>query len=454
MQEILRTILAEWHESWVPEFKPREFDYGLIRGTVRKIYTFAGCRRAGKTYTMFQIIDWLNRELGIERKKIFYIDFEDERIPKRTEALTSLVPVLMEFGEGEMFLFLDEIHEIPNWERWLRRVYDSYRNIKIFASGSSSKLAAKEIPTALRGRALSFEVFPLSFREFLSFKGLPYEKETEYTDRMIGRIRSHLKEYLQYGGFPEVVMEEDLRIKRMIVQEYFRTIVGRDIAERYGVKNFQLLSNFLKYLLNSTYFSIYKVYNSLRSAGQKAGKGTLFSYLEHAESVYFTYTVPIFSRRIKDQMAYPRKIYFVDNSFINFVGIKFSENFGRLAENAVYLHLRRQQAMNPELEIYYWKSRDGREVDFVLKKGLEVNQLIQVCWDPTDEETRKREIGGLVKALEEFGLKRGLVLTGDFEGHEEIKGKEVLYRPMWKWLLSGTTTSEAKNSSLSGSSSI
>jgi predicted AAA+ superfamily ATPase len=441
MRKILRIILAEWRESWVPEFKPREFDYSLIRGRVRKIYAFPGCRRAGKTHIMFQIIDWLSRDLGIGREKIFYINFEDERIPKKTEVLTSLIPVLMECaGEGEMFLFLDEIQEIPNWERWLRRVYDSYRNIKFFASGSSSKLAAKEIPTALRGRALSFEVFPLSFREFLGFKGITYEKELEYTDRMIGRLRGHLREYLQQGGFPEVVMEENLRIKRMIVQEYFRTIVGRDIAERYGVKNFQLLSNFLKYLLNSTYFSIYKAYNSLRSAGQKAGKGTLFSYLEHAESVYFTYTVPIFSHRVKDQMAYPRKVYFVDNSFINFVGIRFSENFGRLAENAVFLQLRRRQAMDPELEVYYWKSRDGKEVDFVVKKGLGVRQLIQVCWDPTDEETRKREIGGLVKALEEFGLKRGLVLTEDFEEDEEIKGKTVSYRPIWKWLLFGDDT--------------
>jgi len=438
MEKIFRTILAEWREGWIPEFRPREFDYSLVRGKVRKIYTFPGCRRAGKTYTMFQIIDWLSRDLGIEKESIFYINFEDERIPKKTEVLTSLMPVLLETaGEGELFLFLDEIQEIPNWDRWLRRVHDSYRNIKFFASGSSSKLAVKEIPTSLRGRALSFEVFPLSFREFLSFKGITCEKDLEYTDRMIGRLRGHLREYLCQGGFPEVVIEENLRIKRMIVQEYFRTIVSRDIAERYGVKNFQLLLNFLKYLLNSSYFSVYRAYHSLRSAGQKVGKGTLFSYLADAESVYFTYTVPISPHKIKDQMAYPRKVYFVDNSFINFVGIKFSENFGRLAENAAYLQLRRQQAMNPELEVYYWKRRDGKEVDFVVKRGLKVEEVIQVCWDPTDEETRKREVRGLVKAMEEFGLKEGLVLTEDFEGEEEVDGKRIVYRPLWKWLLRG-----------------
>ncbi|GAI42857.1 unnamed protein product, partial [marine sediment metagenome] len=166
----------------------------------------------------------------------------------------------------------------------------------------------------------------------------------------------------------------------------------------------------------SSYFSVYKAYNSLRSAGQRVGKGTLFGYLANAESVYFCYTVPIFSYKIKDQMAYPRKVYFVDNSFINFVGSRFSENFGRLSENAVYVELRRRQSMNPDLEICYWKSRDGREVDFVVKEGLRVKQLIQVCWDPTDEETKKREHRGLVKAMEEFRLKEGLVLTGDFEG--------------------------------------
>jgi len=438
MEKILRVILAEWLESWIPEFKPRKFDYSLIRGKVRKIYTFPGCRRAGKTYTMFQVMDWLNRERGIEKNRILYLNFEDERIPREMGALTSLMPVLLETaGEGEFFLFLDEIQEIPNWDRWLRRVYDSYRNIHFFASGSSSKLATREIPAALRGRALSFEVFPLSFGEFLSFKGISYEKNFECTERMIGRLRGHLREYLSQGGFPEVVIEEDPRRKKMIVQEYFRTIVSRDMAERYKIKNFQLLLNFLKYLLNSSYFSVYKAYHSLRSAGQKVGKGTLFSYLANAESVYFTYTIPIFSHKVRGQMAYPRKVYFVDNSFINFVGFKFSENFGRLSENAVYLELRRRQAMNPDLEVYYWKSRDEKEVDFVVKEGLRVKQLVQVCWDPTDEETKKRELRGLVKAMEEFRLKEGLVLTGDFEGEERVGGRRILYKPLWKWLLGG-----------------
>jgi len=440
VERTLRVIMAEWFESWVPQFKPREFDPGLLEGKVRKIYAFPGCRRAGKTYTMFQLIDWFNRERGVEKNRIFYLNFEDERIPKETGTLTSLMPVIMEIaGEGELYLFLDEILEIPQWDRWMRRVHDSYRNVHLFASGSSSKLAEKEIPAALRGRALSFEVFPLSFREFLSFKGFAYQKGIEYTERVVGRLRRYLREYLAYGGFPEVVIEEDPMRKKMIAQEYFRTIVGRDIAERYRVKNFQLLLNFLKYLLNSSHFSVYKAYNSLRSAGQKVGKGTLFGYLANAESVYFCYTVPIFSYKIKDQMAYPRKVYFVDNSFINFVGYRFSENFGRLSENAVYMELRRRQSMNPDLEIYYWKSREGREVDFVVKKGLSVEELIQVCWDPSDDETKKREIRGLVKAMDGFGLKEGVVITEDFEGEERVGGRRIIYRPLWKWLLGGTS---------------
>jgi hypothetical protein len=438
MEKILRVILAEWLESWVPELKPRDFDCSLVEGKVRKIYAFPGCRRAGKTYTMFRVMDWLNRERGIEKNRILYLNFEDERIPRETKTLTSLMPVILETaGEGELFLFLDEIQEIPNWDRWLRRSYDSYKDTHLFASGSSSKLATREIPAALRGRALSFEVFPLSFKEFLSFKGFAYEKSLEYTERLVGGLRGHLREYLTYGGFPEVVLEEDPRRKKLIVQEYFRTIVGRDIAERYRIKNFQLLLNFLKYLLNSSYFSVYKAYNSLRSAGQKVGKGTLFSYLANAESVYFVYTVPIFSHKIKDQMAYPRKVYFVDNSFINFVGFRFSENFGRLSENAVYMELRRQQSMNPDLEIYYWKSRDGKEVDFVVKEGPGVKQLVQVCWDVGDPETKKREVGGLVKAMEEFKLREGLVLTGDFEGEERVGGRRIVYKPLWRWLLGG-----------------
>lgn len=436
MERVLRAVLAEWFESWVPPFKPRELNPSLIEGKVRKICVFPGCRRAGKTYTMFQLMDWFNRVRGVEKNRIFYVNFEDERLPKETGTLTSLMSVIMEMtGEDELFLFLDEIQEIPQWDRWMRRVYDSYRNVHLFASGSSSELAEKEIPTALRGRALSFEIFPLSFREFLSFKDFAYEKGIEYTERTVGRLRGYLREYLTYGGFPEVVMEEDSMRKKMIVQEYFRTIVARDIVERYRIKNFQLLQNFLRYLLNSSHFSVYKAYNSLRSTGQKVGKGTLFEYLSSAESVYFCYTVPIFSYKIKDQMAYPRKVYFVDNSFINFVGFRFSENFGRLSENVTYMELRRRQSVNPEMEIYYWKDRAGREVDFVVKEGLKVEQLIQVCWDPTDEETKRREVKGLVKAMEEFGLKEGLVLTEDYGGEEEVEGKRVRFVPLWRWLL-------------------
>src|SRR3989344_8117620 len=215
----MELILKEWQEVWTPKLKERNIPELDVDSKVRKILTFTGVRRCGKTYSMFQVINNLKEKYG--KENIFYINFEDERIEKKTETLTNLIPSLIKvYGDGDKkyFLFLDELQIMPEWSRWLRRVYDNYRNITFFVSGSTSKLSSREIPTELRGRALDYEIFPLSFKEFLEFKDVEIEKDFLFSERNLGMIKNLLSDYITYGGFPEIVLIDGEANKRRIIQ--------------------------------------------------------------------------------------------------------------------------------------------------------------------------------------------------------------------------------------------
>src|SRR3989344_240295 len=432
----MEVLLKELQELWTPKVIERELPEEVKPRKIRKIIAFVGVRRAGKTYLFFQLINNLAKTHS--RESIFYINFEDERIERRKEALTSLIPALIKlYGDGnkKYSLFLDEIQVMPDWSTWLRRVYDTYRNIDFFISGSNAKLSSKEIPTELRGRALDYEIFPLDFKEFLKMRGLELEENFEHTERKLSLIKKNLDEYLEYGGFPEVVLEDSLLLKRRIIQNYFKTIINLDIGERYRVKKPDLLADFLKILLNSTYCSINKSVNILKSQGKPAGKETIINYAHYAQEVYFCFFVPIFSYKIKDREQYPKKVFFADNGLINFVGGRLSKNFGRLYESSVFLRLRRTQAKDPSTDIYYWKNLQQEEVDFVIKEGLKIKQLIQVCYDMGDYDAKKREIKALLKASKELKCNNLLVITEEKEGEEKIGNKKIKYIPLWKWLL-------------------
>ncbi len=428
-------LFREWQEIWIPELKERELEI-IIPEKVRKIITFTGIRRAGKTYSMFQLAKKISSQ--IPRDRIFYINFEDERIQKTSESLTKLIPTLIKlYGDGnkKYFLFLDEIQIMPEWSRWLRRISDSYRNVNLFVSGSTSKLSSREIPTELRGRALNYEIFPLSFGEFLKFRGVELGKGFENNERKLAEVRRALAEYIEYGGFPEIAMENSIIEKKKIILDYFRTIVNRDIAERHGIKNSVLLGDFLKLLLNSKEFSANKSVSILRSQGQTAGKGTILNYMKFVEESYFSFFVPIFSYKIKDQMKYPKKVYFADNAFLTNISLRFSKDFGRLFENVVAVELRRRQSKNPKIDIYYWKDLSGKEVDFIIKDGLKISQLIQVSYDVSDFDTKKREVDALIKASKELKCRNLFVLTDDYSAEENFSGRKIRFVPLWKWLL-------------------
>ena len=432
MQELLKTILYEWKERKLPQTIGREIDLkGYLRMVPSKIIVITGFRRVGKTYLLFQLIkEFLQKK---DREEIVYINFEDERIPPKTEILTTLLPVIKQtFQKFPEILFLDEIQDIPNWSKWTRRIYDK-EEIKIFITGSSSKMSAKEIPTEIRGRCLEIKVSPLSLKEFLKFKNMEIDfQKIRYSENKKARLVKALNEYLFYGGMPEVVLTNQEK-KLEILQQYYKTVVRKDIIERFKIKNEEGLKALLLLLLNSTSYSFTKLYNTLKSLNYRIGKTTLLQYLSYIEDSYFAESVPIFSYKIKDHLQYPRKIYFVDNGFINALSTKFSKDLGRLYENLVFGGLRRKS--NFETEIFYWRGGNGKEVDFVIKESQKVKELIQVCYDIENYDTKKREINSLIRASKELKCDNLIIINQSIEREEKFKGKKIKFIPLWKWLL-------------------
>lgn len=430
----MRKLIHEWHELGVPEYKRRKIDPEILGGDTKKITLLTGCRRVGKTYIMFQLIDSLQKDPGIDKEDIVYLNFEDERIEWKTDTLTDLLPTLIEiYGERDYHLFLDEIHHIPNWDRWVRRIYDRHKNITIYLTSSSSKLSKKEIPNSLRGRTLAYEIFPLSFEEFASFSDIDLGDPDRISGIKQAKIQKLLNQYLLFGGFPEVVLESSNRKKKSIIQDYFRTIITLDVCDRYNISNSELVRDYVKLILNQQIHSTNKIYNLMRSQGINVGKETLLDYTHYLEDVYLTFFVSIFSHKIKDRMYYPRKVYFIDNSFINHLSIKTTEDRGRQIENAVYLHLLRKYASE---NVFYWKDKDGHEIDFVIVDKAKVLSMIQVSYDVSDSDTLERELKAFVSAEKDLDCKNRILISKDKESIEEYDGLEIKCIPLFKWLQS------------------
>lgn len=301
--------------------------------------------------------------------------------------------------------------------------------MKIVLSGSNSSLLKTEYSTYLVGRSLSFELFPLSFREYLQFKGIEVADETN----MIANkplIKNHLEKYLGYGGFPEIVMEEDPSMKYILLKEYFNAIVSRDVIARYEIREKKKMERLGVYLLTNISNSF-----SGRSLERTIGLNvhTVQEYLDDLEEAYLVFLVNHFSYSLKTQYTYPRKVYCIDPGMRRAISFRFSSDMGRLLENLVFLRLRDLG------EVYYWK--DGKtNIDFIVKKGEEITHLFQVSYSVEDPKTREREEKSLLGTMEHFKMNQGYIVTWD---HEEIKKTEVgtiHYRPLWKWIFEELST--------------
>lgn len=412
-----KQIIKEFHEKRIPEVYKRE----LYIPETRKIVSLIGSRRSGKTFFFYQLISDLREKIDVSQ--VTYINFEDDRIlPLELKDLNLLLEAYFELypenTEKTVYFFFDEIQNIGDWEIFVRRIHDTVDS-RIFVTGSSSKLLSKEIATSLRGRTLPFYVYPLSFREFLSFKGVEAGENTEYSSKRY-LVKNLFEEYMLWGGFPEIVLEDE-SLRQMILNNYYEMFIYRDLVERYSIRNITLLKNISKYLLTniSAPFSRRSYYNVLKNS-MSVGKDTLGEYVSYLEDINLVYLVPIFSYSLKKQQVNPPKIYCIDTGLRSAVAFRFSGDCGKIAENIVFIELKRRG-----YEIFYWK--DHKEVDFVIKDISGKLTAINVSYTNNIEN---REIDGLKEFVGKFDADL-ILLTKDLG--KTVEGIDFI--PLWKWII-------------------
>lgn len=415
----MESVFEEWNTyAGKQKLKSRDMNLDEVAKNAKlKIVPVTGIRRAGKS----SILMLLQQKLTKEGYKTAYINLEDSRIKDNKDILDN---VIKWFGD-DGFLLLDEITSVSDWEGWLARNHEMLKGkLKLVTSSSRKSLITPSKP--LRGRMLPYEVYPLSFKEFLEFKNIGVEKTTAG----IGRIERALNEYLIFGGFPEVVLLEDHTDKIRLINSYFKDIIGLDVSE-ISNENINVVEIFGKYIIESSYFSASKCLNYLKTLGYKIGKQSILNLEKTSQISYLFFFIQIFSRNIKDRNQYPRKSYLGDTGFMNAISGK--KDMGRLFENAVLLELKRKLMQNQEVN--YWKNPKGEECDFIVREGLNTRKAIQVVYDIKDEKTKQREINGIVECIKEFDLKDGLIITKDYEAEEKIENRKITYLPLWRWLL-------------------
>ena len=398
----------------------RELKVDYLEG---KAVSILGPRRAGKTYFLLnQFFNNLDNSIYIDSESIEFSRIEPEEI------LEIITLYETRFNTRVHILLLDEIQNIKDWNRLVRTLLD--RKYKIFISGSSSKLLPKEISTILRGRTLSYILLPFSFKEFLKARGVKLKKP--YSLREIQEIKILLQEYLGYGGFPEVVLSD---LKEKILKEYFETIFYRDFVERHNVRSINTARVIFEYLLQnfSNEISIEKIKNYLYDNIRVTTKNTIYSYIDKITDTLSIFFIDRFSPSIFKRRRWPKKVYICDVGISNI--LSFSIDIGKRMENIVFLELIREINEKPFLSVFYWKDYQGKEVDFVVKDGMNVKQLIQVTYSSSRDEIKKREIRSLLKASRELECKDLLIITWGYDGTEIIENREVKYVPLWKWLL-------------------
>ena len=393
------------------------------------IIVITGARRSGKSFIMRQTAKTLIKG-GIRENNILIVNFEDPRfVELNTKTLQQLYDVYLEFlnPQEKPYLFLDEIQEVKDWEKWVRTTHELDK-AKIIISGSNAKLLSRELSTLLTGRHLDLVIFPLSFKEFLRFRNVDLSKRFEIVNKEI-EIKRLLREYIEFGSFPEVVLGGE---KKQILLNYFEDILNKDIVRRFKIRKSKELVSLAKFYLGN--ISSLITFSSLERT-LNISVDTVEKFSRYLEDTFILFFLKRFSYKFREQEKSPRKVYAIDVGLANTIGFRFSHNMGRLAENLVFLELKRKEMLGSNFEIYYWKDVNHREVDFLIKENLKVKQLIQVCWEVNRPETKNREIRALLKAMKEFNLEEGLIITDDYEAEENIKGKKINYIPLWKWYL-------------------
>ena len=396
-----------------------------------EIITLTGIRRSGKSTILLQVLTELIKN-NVPKINTLYINFEDPKFYNflNIDLLDKIWESYFDYlkPKGNVYLILDEIQKISGWENWVRAKYDRKEKVKIFVTGSNAELLSSEFASVLTGRHLELFITPLNFREFLKFKDLSIKTEKLWLVKNKNRLKNFALEYLQIGGFPKVVLTEDELLRKELLTQYFNDILTKDIVNRYKVKETGKLQNLA--LFYSTNFTRKYTFNKVKKLSDfSLSLDSIHRFSHYLENSFLIDSLKRFSYSLKNQMQTDRKIYFVDNGMHNAIAFKFSGDKGKLLENAVFNHLKRQKK-----ELYYFS--ENKEVDFICKEGLKTTELINVCYNIDNKETLLRETSALVEAMKYFNLKESKIIVAEGNDKKITEQGFVIYIvPFYKWAL-------------------
>ena len=382
------------------------------------IKLITGPRRAGKSVLSLQML---------KEQNFAYLNFDDNLLLKNFDE-NAVIQSLNEVYSGFRYLLLDEIQNLPDWELWVNKLHR--RGINMLITGSNAKLLSHEIATSLTGRYIQITVLPFSFAEVLRYNNITLREHKNLTPKKLGDILNQLNTYLINGGFPETV--KNPLILKNYLSALFDSVILKDILNRFKIRKSQQLFDLSNYFLTN-YTNLYS-FNQIKKFLNLNSVATVQKFAGYLEEPYMFLHLPRYSTKIKKQQKAPGKMYIIDNGFIKARSFDMSPNIGRLLENLVFIELLRRD-FKPGLELFYYRTKNDREIDFLCRKGTKVNQLIQVCYDISHPKTHKRETEALIEAGSELSCNDLMLISWDKEEIIEKKGYQVRFVPAWKWLL-------------------
>ena len=404
MKNIILNQRAERDELMARPYQQRDTRYDsdeLLTNPLIKLIT--GPRRVGKS--VFAL-------LMLQGKNFAYLNFDDTLLLENWDE-DLVMQMLDDVYPGYDYLLLDEIQNLPKWDLWVNKLYRRGRNLII--TGSNAKMLSSEMATVLTGRYLQIEMLPFSLEETMRWRSVNPNLDEQSAQAVVVA-----DDYLRNGGYPETIQARS--ITKSYLSTLFDSILLKDVAKRHKVRNTTDLYNLATYLLSNFCNPISA--NDLASELGLSSVTTTKKFCGYLAEPYLFFYLPRFNNKMKLMKKAPNKIYVVDNGFVQSTAFNLSENLGRLLENQVFVELLRRGYI-PGKTLFYYRTRNDKEIDFVTRKGSRVEQLIQVCYDMSSEKTRKRELDALFEAAEELRGDDLLVVTNDQNECIDFNGKEI-----------------------------
>ena len=361
----------------------------LLNSHLIKLIT--GPRRVGKSTQAL---------LMLRDKNFAYLNFDNYSLLDAWDA-DLVMRMLDDVYPGYEYILLDEVQNLDAWDLWVSELYRKGKNLVI--TGSNARMLSSEMATVLTGKYLQVEMLPFSLEEFFDWNKIDLHsvKPEQRTDSQI-----LMDDYLRNGGYPEVVASRQLT--RSYLDTLFDSIIWKDVAKRHNVRNVTDLNNLAMYLVSN--FCNPVSANELTAELGFSSVNTTKKYMDYLHEPYIFYYLSRYNNKLKLMKKAPRKVYVVDNGFVASKAFSLSDNLGRLLENQVFIELIRR-GYDVEKTMFYYRSRNDKEVDFVLRKGTSIERLVQVCYDMSSPKTEKREVDSIIECAGELKCSNLTILT-------------------------------------------